>query len=346
MPEALTIDGSQGEGGGQILRSALALSVALARPVRITKIRAGRERPGLLRQHLAAVRAAAAVSGGECTGAELGSVEVTLQPGAVRAGEYAFAVGSAGSALLVLQTVLPPLLLCDGPSTVVVEGGTHNPLAPPFEFLERAFAPRLAELGAGLELELLRPGFHPAGGGRVRARILPGRPRAFELLERGTPLAHGAEIGVAHLPRSILERERETLVRELGWPADAIVERDVNTSLGPGNYLALTLAFEHVTEVVTGFGERRRSAEAVAHQAAAAARGYLAADAPVGEHLADQLLVPLALLAGGRFRTLAPTPHTRTNAELVNRFLPGAVHLERRAEQDWLATVAGRRARS
>jgi len=345
MSEPLTIDGSLGEGGGQILRSALALSVALARPVRITKIRAGRERPGLLRQHLAAVRAAAAVSGGQCTGGELGSTEVTLQPGAVRAGEYAFAVGSAGSALLVLQTVLPPLLLCEEPSTVVVEGGTHNPLAPPFEFLERAFAPRLAELGAGLELELLRPGFHPAGGGRVRARITPtARPRALELLARGAARGHGAEIGVAHLPHSIAERERETLVREFGWRAEEIVERDVNTSVGPGNYLALTLAFEHVTEVVSGFGERRRSAESVAHHAAATARRYLAADAPVGEHLADQLLLPLALLAGGRFRTLTPTPHTGTNAELVNRFLPGAVRLERHAEDDWLVTVAAARA--
>lgn len=344
MGEALlTLDGSQGEGGGQLLRSSLSLAVALGRPVRITKIRAGRERPGLLRQHLAAVRAALAISGGEGTGAELGSTEVTLQPGPVRAGEYTFAVGSAGSALLVLQTVLPPLLLADGPSTVVVEGGTHNPLAPPFEFLERCFAPQLARLGAGLALELLRPGFHPAGGGRVRARITPAaRPRALELLVRGAPLEQRAEIGVAHLPRTILEREREALVRDLGWRAEQVLERDVNASLGPGNYLVITLAFEHVTEVLAGFGERRRSAEAVARAASAAARRYLAAEAPVGEHLADQLLVPLALLAGGRFRTLSPTPHTTTNAALVNLFLPGAVRLERQAEQDWLVTVAGR----
>jgi len=340
--EPLLIDGSLGEGGGQILRSALALSVALARPVRIVKIRAGRERPGLLRQHLASVRAAAAICGGACAGAELGSSEVTLQPGPVRAGEYAFAVGSAGSALLVLQTVLPPLLFADGPSTLVVEGGTHNPMAPPFEFLQRSFAPRLAELGCGLELELLRPGFYPAGGGRVRARITPPvRARGLELLARGAARRHGAEIGVAHLPRTIAERERETLVRELGWPAEAVEERDVNASVGPGNYVALTLAFEHVTEVVTGFGERRRAAEAVAHHAAAAARRYLAAEAPVGEHLADQLLLPLALLAGGRFRTLAPTPHTTTNAELLNHFLPGAVRLEPQTGDACLVTVAG-----
>ena len=181
--EMLTIDGRNGEGGGQVLRTALSLSVALGQPVRVTHVRGKRAKPGLLRQHLTALRAAAEISAGTAVG-ELGGSEIELRPGPVRAGAYEFRIGSAGSTLLVLQTVLPPLLLAGGPSTLVLEGGTHNPLAPPFEFVARAFAPLLARLGARLELELVRPGFHPAGGGVLCARITPPvRAMPLELLE-------------------------------------------------------------------------------------------------------------------------------------------------------------------
>ncbi|MEQ1894293.1 MAG: RNA 3'-terminal phosphate cyclase, partial [Planctomycetota bacterium] len=181
--ELLTIDGRTGEGGGQVLRTALSLSVALGRPVRVTHVRGKREKPGLLRQHLTALRAAAEISGGTAVG-ELSGAEAELRPGPVRAGDYEFRIGSAGSTLLVLQTVLSPLLLADGPSTLLLEGGTHNPLAPPFEFVARAFAPLLARLGARLAFELVRPGFHPAGGGVLRAHITPPEPALpLELLE-------------------------------------------------------------------------------------------------------------------------------------------------------------------
>jgi RNA 3'-terminal phosphate cyclase (ATP) len=341
--DVLELDGRVGEGGGQVLRSALSLSVALGRPVRVTHVRGGRKKPGLLRQHLAAVRAAVAVSGGVAEGAELGSSEVALHPGPVRAGTYELAIGSAGSTLLVLQTILPPLLLADAPSTLVLEGGTHNPMAPPFEFLARCFVPELAKVGAEIELECLRPGFHPAGGGQVRARIQPlPRPRRLELLERGPAGRHHCEIGLAHLPSTIAEREWETLRRALRWGPEQRRDRDVSASRGPGNYLALHLEFAHVTEVITAFGERRLSAEVVAARAAEAARRYLAAEAPAGEHLADQLMIPLALLAGGRYRTLAPSLHARTNAEVVGAFLPGAVRLEERGPEDWIVSVAAR----
>src|SRR4051812_32951839 len=161
----MIIDGSQGEGGGQILRSSLALAAITGTPVRLEKIRAGRAKPGLQKQHLAAVRAAARICNGRLEGDELQSRELTFHPQEPCAGEYHFAVGSAGSASLVLQTVLPPLLLAAGASKVVVEGGTHNPMAPPFEFLRDTFLPTLSRIGATVTLTLDRHGFYPAGGG-------------------------------------------------------------------------------------------------------------------------------------------------------------------------------------
>src|SRR5262245_17125561 len=170
----IIIDGSSGEGGGQILRTALALSLVTGTPFRIQKIRAGRPKPGLLRQHLTAVQAAVEVGSASASGAELGSQELSFWPGKVRAGAYRFAIGPAGSACLVVQTVLPPLLLAGGPSSLVVEGGTHNPFAPPWDFLARAFFPLLQRMGARVSTTLERHGFFPAGGGRLRVEIEPG----------------------------------------------------------------------------------------------------------------------------------------------------------------------------
>ncbi|MFO7496188.1 MAG: RNA 3'-terminal phosphate cyclase, partial [Desulfobacterales bacterium] len=167
------IDGAQGEGGGQVLRTALALSLVTGQAFEIRRIRAGRERPGLMRQHLAAVRAAAAVGSGRVEGVSIGSARVTFVPGDVKPCSYRFTVGSAGSATLVLQTVLPALALAGGPSTVVLEGGTHNPFAPPFDFLQKAFLPLVGRMGPQVTVALQRPGFFPAGGGRFTARITP-----------------------------------------------------------------------------------------------------------------------------------------------------------------------------
>jgi RNA 3'-terminal phosphate cyclase (ATP) len=343
--DVLTLDGRMGEGGGQVLRSALSLSVALGRPVRVTHVRGGRAKPGLLRQHVTALRAAAAISGGVAEGGELGSSEVGLRPGPVRAGSYELGIGSAGSTLLVLQTVLTPLLLADGPSTLVLEGGTHNPMAPPFEFLTHSFLPLLARAGVEARLELLRPGFYPAGGGKLCARIAPvAQPRPLELLERGAERAQRCEIGLAHLPATIAEREWDTLQRALGWPRERRIDRDLAASVGPGNVLALHLEFEHVTEVLTAFGERGLSAERLANRLAGEARAYLAHSAPVGEHLADQLMIPLALQAGGRYRTGTPSLHARTNAAVVNLFLPGTIRLEEHGAGGWIVDVQARRA--
>ncbi|MCP3920783.1 MAG: RNA 3'-terminal phosphate cyclase [bacterium] len=339
----IRIDGRRGEGGGQILRSSLALAAATGTPFEITNIRGGRKRPGLLRQHLTAVRAAAAVCGARIEGDEIGSSGVKFEPGEVRAGEYEFSVGTAGSAMLVLQTVLPPLLRAAGPSELRLGGGTHNPSAPAFEFLARTFAPMVGRMGGELALELVRPGFYPAGGGEVNVRIVPAvDPRPLVLEERGPEGRHVVEIGAAHLPAGIADREWKAVQRVLHWSPDARVDVDFSESRGPGNVLTIVLAHEHVTEVVTGFGAKGVPAERVARRAAGVAKRYLAARAPVGMHLADQLLVPMALLAGGHFDALPPSLHTTTNVDVVRMFLGDVVESEDLGRGDVRFSVRGR----
>ena len=317
----LTIDGSSGEGGGQILRSSLAMSMVTSRPVRIEKIRAGRKKPGLLRQHLTAVRAAAEVCGAAVSGASMHSAELTFEPGRVRPGRYALAVGTAGSATLVLQTVLPALMFAPGASQLTLEGGTHNPWAPPFDFLAKTLLPLLGQTGAAVTVRLDRPGFYPAGGGKFEVSIEPAAdPRPIEVLERGEIVRCRARALVARLPDEIAERELDVVHQKLGWPRDDLRVERVGNSAGPGNVLMLEIESENITEVITGFGQRGVPAHKVAGNAVREAEQYLAAGVPVSGHLADQLLVPMALV-GGRFRTVGLTRHTRTNIELIRQFV-------------------------
>jgi RNA 3'-terminal phosphate cyclase (ATP) len=319
----LTIDGSRGEGGGQILRSSLALALATGTPFRIERIRAGRAKPGLMRQHLTALEAATAVGGASVEGAAIGSQEVVFRPSGVRAGTYRFAVGTAGSAGLVLQTVLLALATAGGSSALILEGGTHNPHAPPFDFLAGAFLPLLRRMGARVEARLERAGFYPAGGGRMAIEI--GEAFALTPLNlptRGATLRRRARALVSRLPRQIGDRELAVVRSQLGWAADELEVVVLDEGMaGPGNVLLLEIESAHVTEVFTGFGEVGVRAEAVAEQAAQEARRYLAADVPVGPHLADQLLLPLALAGGGRFRTVPLTRHATTNIEVIRQFL-------------------------
>ncbi|MEO8877721.1 MAG: RNA 3'-terminal phosphate cyclase, partial [Polyangiaceae bacterium] len=303
----LTIDGSFGEGGGQILRSSLALSLLTQTPFRISKIRAGRSRPGLMRQHLTAVRAAAEISDAEVSGAEIGSTEVVFHPKAIRAGDFSFATGGAGSTTLVFQTVLYPLLLgTSASSTVRFEGGTHNPMAPPFDFLNDAFLPQLRKMGANVELALISHGFYPAGGGAWTAAIHPSAHLSrLDLLERGEIRAKRALALVAQISGAIAVREIDAFIAKVGWDRNEGRPHVIRSAHGPGNALVATIESEHVTEVFTGFGERGVSAERVAESVADEVTRYLRIGAPVGEHLADQLLLPMALGSGGSFHTVA-----------------------------------------
>ena len=338
----IEIDGAQGEGGGQVLRSALSLAMVTGRPLRICNIRAGRKRPGLMRQHLTALRAAQTVSDAKVSGAELGSGELVFEPVHVRGGDYAFAVGTAGSATLVAQTVLPALMLAGRPSKVRFEGGTHNPYAPPFDFLERCFLPLLRRMGVGVEAQLNRPGFYPAGGGRFALEIAPAeRLTPLELMARGARKSARAEAVIANLPRDIAERELKVIAGRLGWPEAALLLREETRSPGPGNVVMLTLEFEQVTELFTGFGAVGVSAEAVATRALQDLQRYVKRDAAVGPHLADQLLLLMALAGAGRFTTVKPSPHTRTNIEVIRRFLPVEIGCRERDTGVWQIDVTG-----
>lgn len=330
---SIEIDGSIGEGGGQILRSSLSLALVTGQPCRVTAIRAGRRKPGLLRQHLTAVKAALEISDGVVDGAEPGSRELVFRPGPVRPGEYRFAVGTAGSATLVLQTILPALLLASGPSRLVLEGGTHNPLAPPFDFLTDTFLPQLARFGARVTARLDRPGFYPAGGGRFEVEIEPApRLQEIELLERGSDRGRVALVHLAALPQHIAQRGFERLRERLGWAESACQLISHAAERGPGFALLAQVASEHVTETFSAFGERGLKTEALADQLAEQVRRYLAATAPVGEHLADQLLLPLALAGRGAFRTTGLSLHARTNLDVIAKFLPVAWKIEPQAD--------------
>jgi RNA 3'-terminal phosphate cyclase (ATP) len=319
----IELDGSVGEGGGQILRTALTLSMITGLPFCIENIRARRAKPGLLRQHLIAVQAAAQVCGGEVTGASLGSQALAFLPGPVRSGNYKFAIGTAGSCTLVLQTLVPALLLADGASQVEVCGGTHNPMAPPAQFLQRAYSRAMADMGADIDFKLKRFGFFPAGGGELVADIQPcSRLRPVEWMLRGESKAAYAESFIAGIPASVAERELECIGAGMGWGQSQLLVRGLPGEQGPGNALLVTLEYEHVTEVVTAFGAKSVRAESVARQALQQVRHYLASQAAVGEHLADQLMIPMALAGGGGFTTATVSGHARTNAQVIERFLP------------------------
>jgi RNA 3'-terminal phosphate cyclase (ATP) len=329
----ITIDGSEGEGGGQILRTSLALSLVTGQPFRMERIRAKRQKPGLLRQHLTAVEAAKTVGCAEVAGAEMNSQTLEFQPGPVTPGNYRFAVGTAGSATLVMQTVLPALLLASDKSTLTLEGGTHNPLAPPFDFLARSFMPMIHRMGPAVELELRRPGFYPAGGGRFHARIEPSkRLSPLALNERGTIQSRRAKVWLSKLAPEIADRELAVVREELRWTAAECSVETVPHPKGPGNAVVLEIQAEHVTAIFTGFGERGRPAEEVAHEAIDAAKAWLQAEVPVDEYLADQLLLPMALAGSGSFRTTKPSLHTVTNAAIIQRFLPVSILLEPESE--------------
>ncbi len=326
----ISIDGSQGEGGGQVLRSSLALSLVTGQPFTMHRIRAGRKKPGLMRQHLTAVQAATEVGRAKVSGAALHSTELTFEPGEIQPGEYHFAVGTAGSATLVMQTVLPALLCVSGPSSMRLEGGTHNPWAPPFDFLVKTFLPLVNRMGPTVDATLVRPGFYPAGGGEFCVAIEPAEAlQPIELNERGTVRRTRATALVANLPLSIAQRELRLIGRKLSIRDDDLKSEEVTNSRGPGNVVSIEVESEHLTEVFTGFGERHVRAEAVAEKAVKQARGYLSQEVPVGEYLADQLLIPLALAGGGAFRTQGLSCHAETNIEVIETFLDVRFEIDR-----------------
>ena len=324
----IRIDGSKGEGGGQILRSALSLSAATGQPFEMVNIRAGREKPGLMRQHLACVRAAAEICGGYLDGAELKSQTLRFTPGDIRYGDFSFAIGSAGSTTLLFQTILPVLAMADGPSRVTVSGGTHNPGAPTYDMIAGTYLPVLARIGLIAHPQLLAHGFFPAGGGEWSAQIEPAESFApLDMCDEGSYESLSVTALLSALAPTIGERELKIVQQKLPIPDErAVIERCKAQS--PGNALTVTVDWPGFREQFVNFGENRVRAEWVADKLAQTVRRYLKSGAPVGPYLADQLLVPLALGGGGTFLTQPLTPHFETNMATIKAFLDVDIECE------------------
>jgi RNA 3'-terminal phosphate cyclase (ATP) len=337
----IVLDGSFGEGGGQILRSSLALSAVTGQPFVLDKIRAGRKKPGLMRQHLTCVQAAAALCGAEVHGAALSSTTLRFFPKAIVGGEHRFAIGSAGSVSLVLQTVLPIAMNADVDSVIVVEGGTHVPFAPVVDFLQQVFLPRLIELGANVTLRRDRVGFYPAGGGAVTLTVKPSSSSRAPLeipargrLQRVIAAAVCGEADVAGVDQALHVAKRlakDAIANGGAGDEDAAVVANAKTvvdvvrSPGPGKCLWFQLDWEGGRELLSVIPERGEGPKELGKRLADDVAAFVNAGVAVFEHLADQLVLPMALGAGGRFVTTTPTPHTTTNAAVIERFLPDRV---------------------
>ena len=318
----IIIDGAKGEGGGQIVRSALTLSLLTGKAFRITNIREKRKNPGLLRQHLTALKAAALISEAKVRGNDIGSSDFFFEPKTIKGGEYKFSIGSAGSTTLILQTVLLPLLSAREPSLVVIEGGTHNPWAPPFDFIEHSFLPLLRSVGASVSVMLERAGFYPAGGGRIRVEINPSEPSAkIDLMSRGALLKRECKAIVTGLSGDIAKRELAAVKKLLKWESHELKISQLPQEYGPGNILLAELQFEKLCSVFCAFGERGVRAENVGQLLGEQLQEYFEVEAAVERHLADQILLPCVWAKGGAFSTLTTSSHFETNLALIRDFV-------------------------
>ncbi|MBL7188509.1 MAG: RNA 3'-terminal phosphate cyclase [Phycisphaerae bacterium] len=335
--ETVFINGSMGEGGGQILRTSLALSCITGKRLHIENIRAARRKPGLARQHLSCVQAACEICAGQSEGAALGSQVLDFKPGPVRNGDFSFDIGSAGSASLVIQTVLPALFMTEKPSTITVTGGTHNPWAPPFDFLSETFLPAIACAGFAAECRLVKHGFFPAGGGEISFTIQPWRQDPSQTIDicepPEEPEVH-ARIYTARLPAHIAHRQ-EKLLCQSGLSIKNFEHIDVMDSDGPGNCIMLRLCARDRTTIFTAFGAKGRPSEKVVDEVARLARSFISSGATVDRFSADQLLIYMAISnsrlggekpapakAGGAYITNDLSPHLTTNIETIKKFLP------------------------
>ena len=342
--ETIFIDGSMGEGGGQILRTSLALSCITGKRLHIKNIRSARRNPGLAKQHLSCVRAACHICNGKSHGAAKGSKVLDFQASPVHSGDFRFDIGSAGSTSLVIQTLLPALFLAHKPSTVTVTGGTHNPLAPPFDFLSETFLPAIKTAGFQGDCKLLRHGFFPAGGGKITLRVQPRQKQspvsmqtqvqanqAIDLCNSGQEFRINARIYTAKLPTHIAHRQQKLLLQS-GLNIQNIEHTEVRDSQGPGNAVCVRLYCNKRTTVFTAFGMRGKPSEQVISEVVNLAINFIDSGAAVDHFLADQLLLYMAIADGGCFTTDRISAHTKTNMEVIKNFLPVDFIIEQQGE--------------
>lgn len=329
MNNLLHIDGSQGEGGGQIVRTALALAALLQKNVKISNIRANRKRPGLRPQHLVAVRALSEITRAEMEGAHENSGQLSFAPGTIRGGDYRFIIKTAGSTSLVLAAVLPPLLFAAVPSRITIEGGTHVPFSPPYHYLETVFCPALLAMGGRVEMRLEKWGWYPEGGGSVNIRVSPCQGlQAVRLTRRGRLRGLELLVGLANLPLHIARREREQVEKIMEKNGFEVKSGFVPaSSLGTGNVVFLKGVFERAVAGFSALGRKGKPAEKVAEEVCRDWLTFINTGAAVDPHLADQLLVYMALARGkSALRTTGMTSHLLTNIGIIERFLP--VHFD------------------
>jgi RNA 3'-terminal phosphate cyclase (ATP) len=327
----LHIDGSQGEGGGQVLRSALTLSLLTGQPIRLTNIRARRPKPGLMAQHLQAVQAAAAVGRAHIDGAHLHSQSIFFEPQDICSGTFGFDVGTAGSTSLVLQTILLPLSHAGKLSSITVGGGTHVPWSPCFHYLTLHWLPYLQQVGLDVRLDLELAGFYPQGGGRIHATVLPATLRSpLNLTKRGALRQIRGISAVANLDVRIAERQKRQVLSRLKTRCRAVDIDVVHLPARSRGTMVLLLAeFEHSQCCYSALGARGKPAERVADEAVNALEAFLATDGAIDQYLADQLIVPLTFAPGiSELRTSQVTQHLVTNAEIVNLFVPEGIEIQ------------------
>jgi RNA 3'-terminal phosphate cyclase (ATP) len=339
----IELDGSFGEGGGQILRTSLALSLLTSRPFHLFNIRAGRAKPGLQPQHLMSARAAATIGQAQLTGANLRSTDLVFEPGEVRGGNYRFAIGTAGATGLVLHTVYLPLALRAGqPSQLILEGGTHVLASPCFHFLDVTWRAYLERMGIRIRLQMRRPGFYPRGGGLVEVEIQPcQRLGGLKLLE-GTPpkIARGFS-AVAGLPAEIARRQARRATQRFKEAGLRVEIREESWTGGPGTVLAVQLDTRPIPTLVFGLGARGKRAERVADEAVDQVFAYLAASpAAVDPHSADQIVLPLAFAEGSSaFSVTEVTSHLLTNIAVIRQFLDRQITCEGEAGKPGLVKI-------
>lgn len=328
----IQLDGTTG--GGQMLRTALSLAMITGQPFRMTNIRGKRPKPGLMRQHLTCVKAACEISDGTADGAEIGSTELVFRAGRIRGGEHRFAIGTAGSTTLLYQTLLPALLYAEAPATLQLEGGTHNPMAPPFEFIDQVFLPVLRRMGAEASVTLVETGFAPVGGGVIGCAVTPCNGlRPLVLEERGELTSLSLRVPTRNLPIHIAGRMLDAALAEL--PCDDATVEIREPGPGRGVCCLYQANFTNAVEMTSAFGETNITAERVGRRAGKHLKDFIGAELPVGRHLADQLLLPMALAGGGSFLTMAPDDHVPTNISVIEKFLPIRIKEEETGRGKW-----------
>lgn len=336
MPERIYIDGSLGEGGGQILRTSLALAALLKQPVEIDNIRANRKQPGLKTQHLAGVLALTRITDAEVSGARKHSTSLVFTPRTIKGGKYRFEITTAGAASMLLGAVLPPLLFAPESSEIVITGGTHVPFSPPFDYLAGVFLPVLRKLGGNVELDLVRWGFYPKGGGEIQAHVSPCQTlQGIQLKKRGPLRGLRLSASSANLPEHIAQREIKYVEASLENYKEKMSSHSIACqAFSPGNFVSLEADYTNITAGFNGLGKRGKPAEEVADEVCRNFIHFEKTKATVDTHLADQIILYMALAHGDSiFITPEITSHLTTNIDIIKRFIPTGIKLDNTSGQ-------------